>query len=137
MKRSPLVTLVLGLALWFVGANAFAGDLSPELKAKVDAKIKQYAWISTDAKVVAAVKEYDAGPPAEYKGMTNDKWKGLTVLDPLVRALSKNALAEYLKTKKDDSIAELFVSGADGARCPCSTRPRAGPTRGRTSTKCR
>lgn len=116
MKRRPTWTLVLGLALSLVGVHALAADLSPELKAKVEAKAKSFGWISTDAKVVAAVKEHNANPPAEVKAMTNDKWKALNVLDPFVRGLSKNALAEYLKTKKDDSVAELFVSGADGGK---------------------
>lgn len=115
MGNRTVRRLALALSLALAGA-ASAADLSPELRAKVDAKAKQFGWVSTDAKVVAAVKEYNAAAPAEYKGMTNDKWKGLTVLDPLVRALSKNALAEYLKTKKDESIAELFVNGADGGK---------------------
>jgi hypothetical protein len=136
MQIRILRCFAVGLSLALGGANALAAELSPEIKAKVDAKVTQFGWISTDAKVVAAIKEYNASPPAEYRAMTNDKWKSLTVLDPLVRALSKNALAEYLKTKKDDSAAELFVSGADGGRLPCSTKPRVGPTRARTSTKC-
>ena len=116
MKTSPLWPLVLGLALSLTGVNASASDLSPELKAKVDAKAKQFGWLSTDAKVVAAVKEHNTAPPADVKAMTNDKWKALNILDPFVRGLSKNPLAEYLKTKKDASIAELFVSGADGGK---------------------
>jgi len=48
--------------------------------------------------------------------MTNEKWKELSVLDPSVRSFSKNALADYLKSKKDDSISEVFVNGADGGK---------------------
>jgi hypothetical protein len=90
--------------------------LSPELKAKVDAKAKEIQAWSTDAQIVAAVKANNANPPAEAKAMTNDKWKGLTILDPFVRSFSKNALGQYLKAKKNDEIAECFVSGADGTK---------------------
>jgi hypothetical protein len=40
------------------------------------------------------------------------------VLDPFVRATAKTPLSEYLKTKKnaDDTIAKVFVSGADGCK---------------------
>ncbi len=72
--------------------------------------------MSTDAKLVAAVKEHNATPPAESKAMTQEKWKALPVLDPFVRGLSKNALAEYLKSKGEESWAEVFVSGADGTK---------------------
>jgi hypothetical protein len=95
-------------------SQLLAGDLSPEMKAKVDAKLKELQAWSTDAAIVAAVKAYDAAPPAEAVAMTNDKWKGLSLLDPFVRSYTKNPLAEHLKAKRDDSMSEVFVSGADG-----------------------
>jgi hypothetical protein len=66
--------------------------------------------------VVTAVKAYNTAPSAEAKGMTNEKWKGLSVLDPFVRSLTKNALGEHLKSKRDEVTAECFVSGADGGK---------------------
>jgi hypothetical protein len=116
MRREIVRASFACLAVLIFGTTALAADLSPELKTKVDAKIKQFQSLSTDSKVVSAVKEYNANPPADTKGMTQEKWKSLNVLDPIVRGLSKNALAEYLKTKRDDSVAELFVSGADGTK---------------------
>ncbi len=117
MGRLTLHCLALSLlALALAGTRALAGDLSPEMKGKVEAKIKQFSSLGTDPKVVSAVREHNASPPAEAKAMTNEKWKSLKVLDPFVRGLSKNALAEYLKGKKDESVAELFVSGADGGK---------------------
>ena len=47
------------------------------------------------------VKAHKAVVPPEAAAMTNDKWKGLTQLDPAVRAYTRNALAMYLKTKMD------------------------------------
>jgi hypothetical protein len=115
MKKAMTRALLTALAVLGLTTTGLAAA-SAEVQAKIEAKAKQLQWISTDPKVVAAVKEYNANPPAEAKAMSQDKWKGLQVLDPFVRSLSKNALAEYLKGKKDESWAELFVSGADGTK---------------------
>jgi hypothetical protein len=91
----------------------------PEIKAKLDAKIKQLAAFSTDPEIARDVKAYNATPPsAEAAAMTNEQWHSLTVLDPFVRASAKTPLSEYLKAKKnaDDMIAKVFVSGADGSK---------------------
>lgn len=91
----------------------------PEIKAKLYAEIKQLASLSTDPEIVNAVKAHNAAPAsAEASAMTNDKWHSLSVLDPFVRATAKAPLSEYLKTKKkaDESIAKIFVSGADGMK---------------------
>ena len=103
--------LSIALTVGFAGM-AHAGDV----KAKVDEAVQKLKPWSTDPTIVAAVKAHNANPPAEDKAMTNEKWSRLTVLDPYVRSFSKNALAQYLKTKKTDEIAECFVSGADGTK---------------------
>jgi hypothetical protein len=48
--------------------------------------------------------------------MTNDKWHTLTVFDPFVRAIGKNSVSEYLKSKRDEVAVKIFVSGADGTK---------------------
>jgi hypothetical protein len=63
--------------------------------------------------------------------MTNEKWKSLTLLDPLVRFYSKNELAQYIKTKVDDSIAEVFVSGADGTKVAFLSKPTSWSHKGK------
>lgn len=93
------------------------GQAPPEIKSKLDAEIKQLQSLSTDPEVVNPVKAHNSAPAsAEAMAMTNDKWRGLTVLDPFVRAVAKSPLSDYLKTKKksDDVVAKVFVSGADG-----------------------
>jgi hypothetical protein len=100
-------------------AVAGFGQAPPEIKSKLDAKIKQLSSFSTDPEIVNAVKAHNAAPPAgEALTMTNEQWHSLTVLDPFVRATAKTPLSEYLKTKKntDDTIAKVFVSGADGSK---------------------
>ena len=66
-------------------AMGWSQALPADIKAKAEAKISEIKAWSTDPQVVAAVQAYKTAPPAEAKGMTNDKWKELTVLDPLVR----------------------------------------------------
>ena len=97
---------------------AFA-QAPPAIKAKLDDKIKELAALSTDPEIVNSVKAHNATPVSdEAAGMTNEKWHSLSVLDPLVRATAKTPLSEYLKSKKttDDTIAKIFVSGADGSK---------------------
>jgi len=98
-------------------AVAGFGQAPPEIKARLDAEIKRLASLSADPEIVTAVKAHNATPAsAEALAMTNEQWHSLSVLDPFVRATAKAPLSEYLKTKKqaDDTIAKVFVSGADG-----------------------
>jgi hypothetical protein len=48
--------------------------------------------------------------------MTQDKWKGLSILDPFVRSFTKNEAADFLKSKKSDIVNEAFLSGSDGLK---------------------
>jgi hypothetical protein len=96
---------------------AGAAEVPPELKTKLDAKVKQLERISADPQVISAVKSYNSTPlSAEAKAMTNEKWHSLSLFDPFVRSIAKTPLSEYLKTKRDDEIAKIFVSGADGGK---------------------
>lgn len=94
----------------------FAEGLDPAVQAKLDARIKIAQTWAADPAIVSAVKAFNTAPPAEAAGMTQDKWKGLSVLDPVIRGFSKNAPAEFLKTKKDAAVSEAFISGADGTK---------------------
>ena len=97
-----------------------AAALSAPIQAKVDARLKQLQAWGSDPAIVSAVKAYNAAPPAE---MTNDQWKTLQVLDPKVRAYTKNSVAEAIKAKKDDTVTEAFVSGADGGKVAFLSKP--------------
>lgn len=114
MKIIPSVFITL-CALAFSAAAA-EGTLDAALQAKVDAKIKAIIeWAAAPA-IVDAVKAQNTNPPATHADMTQDKWKGLTVLDPFVRGFSKNAAADFLKGKKGEEVSEAFVSSADGTK---------------------
>jgi len=91
-----------------------AQELSSAQKTKIEAQLKNFMILGKDPQVVQFVKNYNSNPPEHAKGMTQDKWKSLTVISPEVKSFSKNVLAEYLKTKRTPIVAELFVSGANG-----------------------
>jgi hypothetical protein len=55
--------------------------------------------------------------------MTQDKWKGLSVLDPLVRGFAKNDAAVLLKSKQGSVVTESFLSGSDGTKVAFLSKP--------------
>jgi hypothetical protein len=110
-----LGSLVLGLTA-FTFTTPGAEGLDPALQAKIDAQVKQIQAWASDPVIVKAVKAQNTALPADYAGMTQDKWKGLTVLDPLVRALTKNEAGQFLKTKQVGPVSEAFVSDAAGQK---------------------
>lgn len=54
--------------------------------------------------------------PPEQAALNQEKWKALTVLDPLVRGFAKNPAGVFLKRKKDDLVTEGFASDAAGLK---------------------
>ena len=117
MNRSAALISSLFVVLLLSVSLCTAEDaLSPDVQAKVDAKVKSIQAWGSDATVIAAVKEYNLNPSADAKAMTNDTWKTLSVMTPFVRSLAKNPLIDSLKAKKDDTMTEIFVSGADGGK---------------------
>jgi hypothetical protein len=111
------------LAAVVLASGAAAQPLAPELKAKVDVKIKAIQAWSSDPALVAAVKAHNAALTPDEKAMTNEKWSRATVLDPVVRSYTRNAAGTFLKTKRDEQISECFVSGADGTKVGFLSKP--------------
>jgi len=114
-----------------LAAPLLSETLPPDLKVNVESKAKQLLAWGSDPKIVAAVKAHNTSQSEAEKSMTNEKWKSLTLLDPLVRSYSKNELAQYIKTKVDDSIAEAFVSGADGTKVAFLSKPTSWSHKGK------
>jgi hypothetical protein len=113
MVKKILALLIIGL---LASHAVFGAPLTADQKTKVEGQVKKFLPLGSDPFIIAAVKGYNAKAPAEGKGMTQAKWKGLSVLSNEVKFFSKNALAEYLKTKRTDAVAECFVSIADGTK---------------------
>ena len=113
MKTQTALLLLVLACLPMVGR---AEGLDAAIQAKVDAEIKAIETWAKDPAIVQAVKTHNTTPPADAAAMTQDKWKSLTVLDPAVRAFSKNPTADFIKSKKTEAVSEAFVSAADGTK---------------------
>ncbi len=109
-------TLLAIMFAMFASLVARAEKPDAKVQEAIDAKVKIIKTWAADPVLVGAVKEQNATLPAEYAAMTQDKWKSLTVVDPFVRAFSKNAAGQFLKGKKDDFVAEAFLSAANGMK---------------------
>ena len=116
MKHHSLTSLATALTLIACSWNLPAEDLTADQQAKVDAQLKEIQTWGTAPALVGAVKAQNGALPADYTSMNQDKWKSLTVLDPLVRNLTKTPVAEFLKGKKTDLVTEAFVSDASGCK---------------------
>lgn len=116
---------VAGLFVAFVALSAslLRGELDAGQKAKVDAAVEQAKTWAADPKIVSAVKAFNTSPSDDVKSMTQDKWKTLPVLDPFIRAMTKNDAAAALKSAKTEAVAEAFVSGADGKKVAFLNKP--------------
>ena len=116
-RRSIVTAICLGLVFAALGAGQ---SLPAGMKNLVAAKAAQLKPLGTDARVVEAVKAVNA---AAASSMTNERWKTLSQLDPLVRAFSKNAVALYVKTKLDPAVGEWFICSADGGKVAFLAKP--------------
>jgi hypothetical protein len=108
--------LLLTAALFTLRATVSAQTPDAATQAKIDEQIKSIVTWAADPVIVEAVKAHNASVPADQAALTQDKWRSLTVLDPLVRGFSKNAAGQFLKAKKSDLVTEAFVSDAAGLK---------------------
>ena len=113
--KSQLSVILLGVVLFARGA-AFAQSITPAVQARIDEQIKVIATWASDPVVIEGVKAHNAAVPPDQAALNQDRWRGLTVLDPLVRGFTKNATGQFLKAKKTDLITEAFVSDAAGLK---------------------
>jgi len=116
--RYLLLALLVGCL-----SQARAENLAPEIQTKIDARIAAAVSWAADPVIVAAVRTQNAGVPADYSAMTQEKWRALTVLDPFVRSFSKNAAGQFLKAKRDEVVTEAFLSAANGWKVACIAKP--------------
>lgn len=118
------------LTLAAVSAPA-AETLPAETQAKVDAKLKVIQTWAAEAALVNAVKAANASPSADHTAMNQDKWKAATILDAFVRSFSKNEAGEFLKARKDESVTEAFLSGANGTKVAFLSKPTSWSHKGK------
>ncbi len=93
------------------------------LQSKINARTQTVrAWAAEPA-IVQAVREANATMPPDQAAMTQEKWASLSVLDPAVRAFTRNEAATTLKNKRTDEVAEAFVSAARGTKVAFLSKP--------------
>ena len=114
--KTRFSALCLGLLVLASRTVLHAQGLEAATQAKIDEQIKVIATWAAEPVIVDAVKAHNASVPADQAALTQDKWRALTVLDPLVRGFSKNPAGQFLKGKKSDLVTEAFVSDAAGLK---------------------
>lgn len=113
----------------FLASMSFAAPAA--VQAIVDTEVAAAKVLAADPALVAAVKGYNVAPSAEAQSMTQEKWKTLTLLDPLVRSFSKNPAAEVIKARKSGVVTEAFLSGADGGKVAFLAKPSSWSHKGK------
>ena len=113
MKIRPVFLAAL---LLLSRSLAPAASLPAAAQARVDEQFKIITGWAADPVIVDAVRAHNASVPADQATLTQDKWRALIVLDPLVRSFTKNPVGQFLKSKKDDFVTEAFVSDAAGLK---------------------
>ena len=121
MKRSYNFLRLVGLMLLTV-ASLKAEAMNEKSQARVDFWIAEAKTWAADPNLVKAVAAQNTSLPAEYAAMTQEKWETLSDVDPLVRALTKNAASQVLRDKKTDALTEAFVSDAKGLKVAFLTK---------------
>lgn len=120
----PEAGALLSLATLLAFAPALrAQDLDEATQAKLTAKVAQIKTWAADATIVKAVKAQNESAPADIANMTQEKWKMAGVLDPVVRAFTKNEAAAAIKSKKSADVSEAFLSAADGNKVAFLAKP--------------
>ena len=114
-----LPALILALCACITKADT----LEPALQARVDARLADIRAWAADPAVVEAVVAQNARRPEAHASMDQEKWKSLTVLDPFVRAFSKNAAGAFLKSRKAEWVSEAFLSDAKGDKVAFLAKP--------------
>lgn len=120
MRKSFVACTVIALALF---SNVARAEVDAALKPKIDSALAQAKTWAADPTIVAAVKAANTSPSEDVKAMTQEKWKGLPVLDSFVRSFTKNDAATKLKSLKTDAVSEAFVSSADGKKVAFLNKP--------------
>jgi hypothetical protein len=116
---SRITLLLKGVALLVASllpGVLLAQSLNEKVEAGLGLGVDIAKQIASDPVIVAAVEAQNQQLSAEYANMTQEQWNALSDLDPLVRALIKNASAQVLKNRKTDAVSEAFVSDSQGRK---------------------
>jgi len=118
-KMSLIMAALVGTGLAVLAADA----PDSAVQAKIDSKLKEVMGWAAEPAIVNAVKAHNSSVPADQAALTQDAWKGFSVMNPIVRGFTKNEAAVFLKSKKGEVVSEAFVSGADGLKVAFLSKP--------------
>lgn len=117
MKIYYFSRFLIAVGLWIGTCLNMSGQgVDPILQTKIDALVPVIQAWANDAVIVKAVQAHNASLPPDQAAMTGDQWKTLSILDPFVKTFSSNEAAQFLKSKKIDTVPKVFVNGADGLK---------------------
>lgn len=72
--------------------------------------------VASESVIVESVRKHNLGLPIEFQNLDNSKWRKVGVLDPIVKTLTQNEAARYLRKVLPKYITEAFISGNDGKK---------------------
>lgn len=119
--RQMIRSTILAVTFAALATAAHGAGIDPAVQAKINARLQGIRAWAADPAVVQAVRAANA--TSEQNAMTQEKWASLSVLDPVVRAFTRNEAATVLKSKRTDEVAEAFVSSARGTKVAFLTKP--------------
>ncbi len=100
--------------LLFSFFNFSVAEDQAELNKKIDEQFIKVQEIAKNNELVSEILKYTSVKHPEYDGLTNDKWKLLSVADIKVKALTKNNVAAKLKELTSSAMSEAFISDVNG-----------------------
>ena len=114
-----VLSVTLIASLFFTGVVS-AGDISPELQAKIDAyKVKLAQWAQNPT-VVKAVEQANSNTAK----LTNEQWKSLPETDPKVLSFQQSEAGRLLtELQNDKSLGKLFLRDSKGNFVAGSKKP--------------
>lgn len=122
LSRLAALMAISATTLSCLVSPALAGELPPEVTAKVEKAKKRLTELAADPAVLAAVREangHDSG------GMNNGKWIELSDNDAVVKsALTSKVSQQIAKWEQaDDTVNKIVLRDQKGNLIGASTRP--------------
>ncbi len=107
-------------AAFFFLSSAHAGDLSPDLQAKLETYKSRLSQWAKDPVIINAVKQANSSKTS----MDNKTWKALSATDAKVKPfLSSSAGKKLFSWEQDKSLGKLFLRDSKGNLVAGSKKP--------------
>ena len=121
---------ILGLGvLGFSPCRGQAVDAA--LQRRIDEQICLVRTWAAEPAIVAAVRAHNTALPPDHAAMTQEIWRRKTVLDPFVRAITRNDVGRFLRAQRSEVVTEAFVSDAAGLKVGFIAKPSSWSHKGR------